>query len=496
MRRLFLAIVALGIVALAAGPSAQRGAESSSMQLVGSNDLQGRSAYQPVIHKQGNRWFAYVGHHGGATMNSLTGKQEANGTSIVDVTDPKQPKYIAHIPGEAAGQGEAGGAQMVRVCDGSDLPKADKSKVYLLRSFGTSGHEVWDVTDPAKPNRLTVVVSGLRDTHKNWWECETGIAYLVSGPQDWRARRMTQIYDLSDPSKPVFIRNFGLPGQQPGSSGSVPTDLHGAISTGPKGNRVYFGYGTGANGILQIVDREKLLNGPKEPTEANLVYPQITRFDMPGDAGAHTALPLLSMRLTEFAHQKTRPATTPAPGGHDHGESEAVEKTQAQRNFVAVVGETIANECFENRQMLRIMDVTVETRPMGVSSWTVPESSGNFCERGGRFGTHSSNENMTSIYYNRVLFLAHFNAGVRAIDVRDPFNPKEIGFYIPAVTDKTDKRCVGTGADQRCKVAIQTNNVEVDDRGYVYLADRANTGLHIVELTGAARRVANFNEGK
>ena len=82
---------------------------------------------------------------------------------------------------------------------------------------------------------------------------------------------------------------------------------------------------------------------------------------------------------------------------------------------------------------------------------------------------------------------------MRAIDIRDPFNPKEIGFYIPGVTDKTDKRCVGTGADQRCKVAIQTNNVEVDDRGYVYLADRANTGLHIVELTGAARRVANFN---
>jgi hypothetical protein len=34
--------------------------------------------------------------------------------------------------------------------------------------------------------------------------------------------------------------------------------------------------------------------------------------------------------------------------------------------------------------------------------------------------------------------------------------------------------------------------VEVDDRGYVYVADRANTGLHILELTGAARKVANF----
>ena len=68
--------------------------------------------------RQGNRWIAYVGHHGGTALNPLTGQQESNGTSIVDVTDPKQPRYLAHIPGEA-GQGEAGGAQMVRVCDGS-----------------------------------------------------------------------------------------------------------------------------------------------------------------------------------------------------------------------------------------------------------------------------------------------------------------------------------------------------------------------------------------
>ncbi len=100
---------------------------------------------------------------------------------------------------------------------------------------------------------------------------------------------MTKIYDLSDPAHPVFIRDFGLPGQQPGSTGPVPTELHGPISLGPKANRVYFGYGTGANGIVQIVDREKLLNGPKEPTDQNLVYPQITRLDLPPDIGAHTA---------------------------------------------------------------------------------------------------------------------------------------------------------------------------------------------------------------
>ena len=109
------------------------------------------------------------------------------------------------------------------------------------------------------------------------------------------------------------------------------------------------------------------------------------------------------------------------------------------------------------------------------------------------FGAHSSNENFTPIYYNRILFLAHFNAGVRAVDVRDPFHPKEIGYYIPATTDKTDKRCVGQGAEQQCKVAIQTNNVEVDDRGYIYAVDRANTGMHILTLTGSARQVADFS---
>jgi hypothetical protein len=97
-----------------------------------------------------------------------------------------------------------------------------------------------------------------------------------------------------------------------------------------------------------------------------------------------------------------------------------------------------------------------------------------------------------------VLFVAFFNAGVRALDIRDPFNLKEIAYYIPPITAKTDQRCVGggrQGGEQRCKTAIQTNNVEVDDRGYIYIVDRANTGMHILELTGAARKVANFSAG-
>jgi hypothetical protein len=321
---------------------------------------------------------------------------------------------------------------------------------------------------------MEVIVSGLNDSHKNWWECDTGIAYLVGGQPGWRTVRMAMIYDLSDPAKPVFIRNFGLPGQEPGSSGPLPGRLHGPISTGPKGNRVYFAYESGGKGIFEIVDRAKLLNGPKEPTDANLRYPVIGRVDLPPDVGAHTAFPMLQMTLPEFANDK-------------YGKV---------RDFLAVVGETGPNDCQGYRQMLHIFDISTESDPLGISTWTVPEASGNFCSEGGRYGTHSTNESFSPIYYKRVLFVSHFSAGVRALDIRDPYNPKEIGYYIPAITANTDKRCFGKGAEERCHIVIQTNNVEVDDRGYIYITDRANTGLDILELTGPARQVADYSKAE
>jgi hypothetical protein len=449
---------------------APAGPEKNNMELVGSEPLQARSAYQPTIHKQGERWILYVGHHGGKSVNPLTGKAEDNGTSIVDVTDPRHPAYLAHIPGEP-GIAESGGAQMVRVCDGATLPHGDASRVYMLRPFGNAAQEIWDVTNPAKPALLTTVMSKLKGTHKSWWECDTGIAYLVVGKEGWRTRRMTVVYDLSDPAKPRFIREFGLPGQQADAKGDVPAELHGMISLGPKSNRIYFGYGTNKGGIMQIVDRDRLLNGPREPTDANLHYPEVGRLYLPPTNGAHTTFPMIGMDVAEFAK----------------------DSVGSKRDFALIVDESLVNECQEARQMVWIADMTSEPHPFNISSFTVPEASGNFCSRGGRFGSHSSNESMAPVFYKRVVFIAFFNAGVRALDIRDPYHPKEIGYYIPAVTENTDKRCVGSGAAEKCKIAIQTNNVEVDERGYIYIVDRANTGVHILELSGDARNAANFS---
>jgi hypothetical protein len=477
--RIFQPVLMAAALALATGAMAQdiSKPEANNMRLVGYSDLQARTAYHPVIQHQGSRWIAYIGHHGDYKLNPLNGRMEHNGTSIVDVTDPKKPRYLAHIPGEE-GKAEQGGAQMVRVCPGATLPHADKSKFYMLRVFGNQAHEIWDVTDPASPSLLTTVVKGLNGTHKNFWECDTGIAYLVSGQPQWRTNRMTQIYDLSDPAKPVFIRNFGLVGQQPGAGGDVPISLHGAISTGPKGNRVYFGYGTNTEGVVQIVDRAKLLNGDKEPTVENLLSPQVARLDLPPMHGAHTVFPIPAMPIGEFSKNLLG----------------------KNRDFLVVTDEAIQKECLEGRQMAWFVDASTETKPFGVASWTVPEKSGNFCSRGGRFGTHSSNESFTPVYYKRMMFFAHFNAGVRALDIRDPFNPKEVASYIPAMTKNTvvlDTPVSMVGklpfTEASKKLAIQTNNVEVDDRGYIYIVDRANTGMHILELTGSARDIPDWS---
>ena len=69
--------------------------------------------------------------------------------------------------------------------------------------------------------------------------------------------------------------------------------------------------------------------------------------------------------------------------------------------------------------------------------------------------------------------------------------------YAIAVTEHGDQRCAKpegrpNGAGEHCARVIQTNNVEVDDRGLVYIVDRANNGMHILELTGPARDAANF----
>ena len=465
--------------------------EKKDMKLVGFHDLQNRSVYQPVVHRYpGNppRYILFAGHHAlgndpvtGARLpsfNPLTGMNELNGTSIVDVTDAKHPNYLFHLP---VSNGSNGGAQYGnRVFERS-------GKVYLLRSYANSAHEIWNVTDPSHPTGVRTVAGGnpvtplLTGTHKSWWEPDTGIAYLVgrraTDTPGWRSGNHILIYDLSDPASPVFIRDWALDGQQPG--GVIPPhftavpSIHGPISTGPAGNRVYCAYGTGDNGVMQIVDRSVLLSG--SPSDYKTA--ELGRWIMNPDQGAHTSFPLGKITVPDFVTDT----------GNDT-------PSRTMRDIVVVVSEATANFSNEFRHLTFLVDVTDEGKPQAISTFQVPSSEGgkgekNFVDRGGRFGPHSSQEEFGPPFYKKIVFVAYFNAGVRAIDVRDPYNPTEVAFFIPKTTSGTDLRCGTFRGATVCRQVIQTNNLTTDDRGFIYIVDRADTGLHILELEGKARTI-------
>ena len=508
-RKRVLASMAVAVTATLAGRAMARddrgisqSGEQRNMRRVGHVDLQGRPSYQPnVIVYPDGRTIAFAGTHGGSKPNPLNNNVvEQNGTMIIDATNPAAPVETFHIPVPVAG----GQAQMARMCLGSDLPKGLAGHVYLLRNVqgsSASGYEAWDVTNVRNPT-LVGTMRGIRSTHKLWWECKTGIAYMPGSkappaPQ-WRQGQSMVIADWSDPAHPQYIRTFGLHGGEPDSTGPTSTSLHGAISAfeHPKaalglarspdviGNRVYAAWGVGDDGVMQILNRKKLLpaslggswsGDPDRPTPKDLDAPVEGILYMSPDQGGHTSMPIFGLTpasYTNFTEFKTR-------------------------DVVVLSSEATANLCQEAPHWSFVVDVTVEnsrTSPPGTrvevngeqgpmvlsTMWVDPRAGeryprGNYCKRGARFGVHSSEENFRNPFYGRVTFLAYFTGGIRAWDIREPQGPVEVGFYVPVSNANTVQ-----------PDGYMTNNVEVDNRGFIYATDRNGSGLDILQLTGKA----------
>jgi hypothetical protein len=97
-----------------------------------------------------------------------------------------------------------------------------------------------------------------------------------------------------------------------------------------------------------------------------------------------------------------------------------------------------------------------------------------FGQHGGRFGAHNIHENQpvaTSFRSDTLVFGAFFNGGVRVYDVSNPYQPEEVGHYVPEAPAGSP---VG---------AIQINDVYVDENRLIYAIDRMSGGLYILELT-------------
>jgi hypothetical protein len=209
--------------------------------------------------------------------------------------------------------------------------------------------------------------------------------------------------------------------------------------------RVYLSYPRGGNvAVLDISDISK----PQTILDVRIEPPF---------KGPHTSMPIHGMKCPNFTA--------------GHGDV---------RDFIVHVNEAsdAGYQGHEVRKAVFMLDVTAWNNPVNVDTFRVPD--GNFLERGGRFGPHQYAETrdgkLYSVQENRnLLYVAYFSAGLRILDLTDPYDMKEVGYYIPATTETTIPRL---------KTVIQTNDVDIDHRGLAYVTDRAGTGLHVVQYLG------------
>ena len=508
-------------------------ADVNNAKWLGHNDLQGRTTYQTTVHTYPDgRVIAFAGHFNGKMLNPQTGVIETNGTSLVDVTDPRNPVYVKHIPANL------GGARMNMICDGSVLPNGTAGHVYLLRENGAKSHEVWDVTDPANPGDgmghfvpLSIPVVGLNVTHRSWWDCRTGIAYIVGGATQaggdgWNPKsspnQHLKIFSLADPAHPQYIMDFGYPGQNPGSTFvmpgteaspigngnmTVPPGVHGpivvstfngnAVAGGKAINRLYMPYGVGSDGIIQIVDLTRMLPpttaggqpyvgsgtgtyaNPAKPTDAELLQGQVGVLYMPGVEGGHSSFPYYGIPLSQYANFTNNNV----------------------RDILAVSSEETDNRCTGSPHLLYLLDITqaigqggstsAEQHPWPISTVTVNDFSErpNFCSRGTRFGVHSMNENFNDPYYGKLMVSAWFDAGIRVTDIRDPYHPVEVAHFIAPINSFTQPSSATIGGVTYTSLDVSCDNTYVDDDGLLYCGDRVGGGLDIVQLTGQAAQI-------
>ena len=81
----------------------------------------------------------------------------------------------------------------------------------------------------------------------------------------------------------------------------------------------------------------------------------------------------------------------------------------------------------------------------------------------GRFGAHQYREKLDG----PLVYVTWFSGGLRIVDIGNPSQPEEVAFFIPEPVDG--------------QPSPQSNDVDVDHRGLIYLIDR-NVGFDILEL--------------
>jgi hypothetical protein len=233
------------------------------------------------------------------------------------------------------------------------------------------------------------------------------------------------IYDIRSPSKPVEVSRWWMPGQNL-AAGEAPHpkgrdhSLHHAMRCG---NEMYAGCWFSGISIIDVSD----ISRPRTLGRHE--------YDPPHAEPTHTFLKVpfaINGRSIAVSTEEERPKR-----GADTGRPHAP---------------------------LRTWDVTDPARPTILCTYQLDEQSQPYHGDDVRFGTHQLREQVDR---DCMLYVTWFAAGLRMIDIADPANPKEKGYFIPQPT---------TG-----KTTPWTNDVAKDDRGLIFVTDKV-CGLDVLEF--------------
>jgi hypothetical protein len=409
---------------------AMQSAQCSGMTFLAQHDLAG--------HGTCGEGTALFGRHGRRYLYIASESGPVN-FSVLDVTDPRAPDLIAQtfLPHrDVRSNSLAIGDELLVVAYQVTRP-----------GLRPAGIEVFDLSRPAEPRTIGFLdLSGPRSRGTHWVGYTGGrYAFLSTGTPDSRPAsplddQFPVIIDLTDPARPAEAGRWWLPGTQEGDD-APPPERHQRFDAGfrshnvnvcpQRPDRAYVGYIDGGVIILDIAD----VSAPRLVSRLDYHPP------MPGFT--HTVLPL------------------------------------PRRDLLAISDETVCDNAADFPKLLWFADVSKERAPLIISSAPLPPVA-EFAGRGGRFGAHNLHENEPfewSWQSEDIVFGSFFNAGVRAYDIRNPFQPALAGAFVPPAPP-------GSPAG-----AAQINDLYVDERGIVYAVDRGGGGLYILRFDGTGASV-------
>ncbi|HEY5896823.1 MAG TPA: hypothetical protein VIV54_04610 [Burkholderiales bacterium] len=369
---------------------------------------------------------AYVGH-----------MDPPHGTTILDVSDPAKPSVLSTL---SLPDGYSH-SHKVRVAGDVMIVNVEQAKRHLMRrirsalekgadtssfkpadietarrEYGDGGFRVYDISDKRRPRLLTHVRTHGFGVHR--FDMDSRYAY-ISTEMEGYVGNILVIYDLARPERPEEVARWWMPGQHV-AGGEKPT------WPGYK-NRLHHALRCGDqlwaavwHAGLRVIDVSDI----RKPRTVG-AYDYHPPFPEPTHTVLRVPFPVAGRQVAVGIDEE-----------HDH----------------------VPGQLHAGMWIFDVGDLGA-IRPLAmfhVSELDSPWS------RTGRFGAHQFQEHMS----DTLVYATWFSGGLRIVDIADPTAPREVASYIPEPPAGFP--------------SPQSNDVDVDERGLVYLLDR-NRGLDILE---------------